>query len=71
VKTIIAMADALGADVVAEGIETEGQLRVLQSLECHRAQGYFISKPVATADVPDTVKQLHDVETWSQRTTRD
>jgi hypothetical protein len=26
---------------------------------------------VATADVPDTVKQLHDVETWSQRTTRD
>ena len=71
VKTIIAMADALGADVVAEGIETEGQLRVLQSLECHRAQGYFISKPVATADVPDTVKQLHDVETWSHRTSRD
>ena len=64
VKTIIAMADALGADVVAEGIETRGQLNALQSLDCHRAQGYFISKPVATADVPDTVQALHNVDTW-------
>jgi EAL domain-containing protein (putative c-di-GMP-specific phosphodiesterase class I) len=69
VKTIIAMADALGADVVAEGIETEGQLLTLQSLECHRAQGYFISKPVATADVPNTVKELHDGDAWRNHTT--
>jgi EAL domain-containing protein (putative c-di-GMP-specific phosphodiesterase class I) len=67
VRTIIAMAESMGADVVAEGIETPQQLEALRSLACHRAQGYLISHPVASADVPATVRDLHDVDAWRQR----
>ena len=67
VRTIIAMAESMGADVVAEGIETPQQLAALQSLECHRAQGYLISRPVSPEDVPATVRELHDVDAWHRR----
>lgn len=67
VRTIIAMAESMGADVVAEGIETTEQLSALRSLECHRAQGYLISRPVSTDDIPHTVRSLHDVDTWRER----
>ncbi|TFW03419.1 EAL domain-containing protein [Oxalobacteraceae bacterium OM1] len=45
-NAIISMARALGMKVVAEGVETEAQLRVLQGLGCDEVQGYFISKPL-------------------------
>ena len=64
VRTIIAMAETMGADVVAEGIETAEQLTALRSLDCHRAQGYLISTPVAPSDVPSVVRALHDSESW-------
>jgi EAL domain-containing protein (putative c-di-GMP-specific phosphodiesterase class I) len=67
VRTIIAMAESMGADVVAEGIESPQQLAALRSLECHRAQGYLISRPVSSDDVPDTVRSLHDVDAWRER----
>jgi diguanylate cyclase (GGDEF)-like protein len=47
VSTIIMLAHKLGMDVVAEGIETEEQMKTLQSLECEYGQGYFFSKPLA------------------------
>jgi EAL domain-containing protein (putative c-di-GMP-specific phosphodiesterase class I) len=40
------MAHVLGMTVVAEGVETLAQLRVLQALSCNEVQGYFISPPV-------------------------
>ena len=46
-KAIISMAHSLGMSVVAEGVETIDQLRILQRLECNEIQGYFISKPVS------------------------
>ena len=64
VKTIIAMATTMGADIVAEGIETKDQLSVLSSLHCHKAQGYLISKPVQVDDIPSVVKQLQDPDRW-------
>lgn len=69
VRTIIAMAQAMGADVVAEGIETFPQLTALQSLQCHRAQGYFISKPIDAANVPRSVVEIHNVDNWRHRFT--
>jgi EAL domain-containing protein (putative c-di-GMP-specific phosphodiesterase class I)/ActR/RegA family two-component response regulator len=45
VKAIIAMANALQIDTIAEGIETEQQLRTLRSLGCHYAQGYLLGRP--------------------------
>jgi EAL domain-containing protein (putative c-di-GMP-specific phosphodiesterase class I) len=43
---ILSMAHVLGMTVVAEGVETLEQLRVLQALSCNEVQGYFISPPV-------------------------
>jgi diguanylate cyclase (GGDEF)-like protein len=45
-QAIVSMAHALGMSVVAEGVETEGQLAILQALDCNEVQGYFVSHPV-------------------------
>lgn len=45
-RAIMSMSHALGMSVVAEGVENEAQLRVLQALSCDEIQGYFISRPV-------------------------
>jgi len=46
VRVIIMLAHTLGLEVVAEGVETRGQLDLLRQLGCERAQGYLFSKPV-------------------------
>ncbi len=45
-ESIILMAHGLGMDVVAEGIETEEQMRRLALLGCDMGQGWFIGQPV-------------------------
>ena len=45
-RTIIAMGHVLRLRVVAEGVETEAQLRYLQRLGCDEVQGFYISQPV-------------------------
>jgi EAL domain-containing protein (putative c-di-GMP-specific phosphodiesterase class I) len=56
VRTIIAMSHGLNIKVVAEGVETEEQLRFLLRRKCDEAQGYFISRPVAPEDFCDAVR---------------
>ncbi|HLP97350.1 MAG TPA: EAL domain-containing protein [Sideroxyarcus sp.] len=46
VQTIIAMGDALGLDVIAEGVETEAQRAFLDQHGCHVFQGFLFGKPV-------------------------
>jgi diguanylate cyclase (GGDEF)-like protein/PAS domain S-box-containing protein len=46
VATIIAMARALGKDVIAEGSETQEHIDALKFLHCNKIQGYFFSKPI-------------------------
>ncbi|MEE2767769.1 MAG: EAL domain-containing protein [Actinomycetota bacterium] len=46
----IALAHSLGLQVVAEGVETEAQLRQLQRLQCDLAQGFHFSEPVTDAE---------------------
>lgn len=46
VKAILLVAETVGLNVVAEGIETKGQLDVLKQLGCQQGQGYYYSKPV-------------------------
>jgi diguanylate cyclase (GGDEF)-like protein/PAS domain S-box-containing protein len=46
VRTITGLAQNLGMDVVAEGVETREQLEILRGLGCQFGQGYFFSKPV-------------------------
>jgi EAL domain-containing protein (putative c-di-GMP-specific phosphodiesterase class I) len=49
VKAVVGMARALEMVVVAEGVETEDQVRCLQELGCDRAQGYYYGRPVEAA----------------------
>lgn len=51
VQGTIAMADALGLIVVAEGIEDENQVSVLRLAGCSQFQGYLFSKPVEPAKI--------------------
>nr|WP_315401150.1 EAL domain-containing protein [uncultured Duganella sp.] len=46
VATIIAMGRSLGLELVAEGVETAAQARVLGAMGCHHLQGYHLSRPV-------------------------
>jgi len=46
VQAIIAMTEALGLNVIAEGVETEAQRDFLEKHGCHAFQGYLFSKPV-------------------------
>jgi len=46
VTGIIALAHSLRLDVVAEGVETEAQLRFLRDQSCDILQGYYLSQPV-------------------------
>jgi diguanylate cyclase (GGDEF)-like protein/PAS domain S-box-containing protein len=51
VRAIIDLADALNLRVVAEGVEDRATLDVLASLGCQVAQGYFLSRPIAAAEL--------------------
>lgn len=45
-SAIIGMAHSLRMQVIAEGVETEGQLKFLRSRQCNQMQGYFFSRPI-------------------------
>ncbi len=46
VRAVIALAEAFGLELVAEGVESASAARTLLEHGCHRAQGYLISRPV-------------------------
>jgi EAL domain-containing protein (putative c-di-GMP-specific phosphodiesterase class I) len=56
VRTIIAMSHGLNIKVVAEGVETDEQLRFLLRRKCDEAQGNFIGRPVAPEEFCDAVR---------------
>jgi len=56
VTTIIKMAQSLGMQTIAEGVETEGQLNFLRSQGCNEMQGYYFSKPLTAEQLEAFVK---------------
>ncbi|MEO8012301.1 MAG: EAL domain-containing protein, partial [Dokdonella sp.] len=52
VRAIVALAESLGIEVIAEGIETTQQCRVLMGLGCTIGQGFLYSKPLPIAQLP-------------------
>ncbi|MDC9507853.1 bifunctional diguanylate cyclase/phosphodiesterase [Pseudoalteromonas sp. Angola-4] len=57
---IIAMAQKLKLDVVAEGVETIEQVEFLQNNNCYIVQGFYYSKPIAESELPVLYKKLND-----------
>jgi diguanylate cyclase (GGDEF)-like protein/PAS domain S-box-containing protein len=51
VKVIITLAHNLGLEAIAEGVETQSQLRQLKTLGCDFAQGYLLAKPLPPAKI--------------------
>jgi diguanylate cyclase (GGDEF)-like protein/PAS domain S-box-containing protein len=57
INAIIAMARSLQVDVIAEGVETQGQLAFLRSSGCQSAQGFLLSKPFMAEELPRFLEQ--------------
>ena len=56
-RAVINLAHNLGIRVVAEGVETEEQLRFLKLNRCDLAQGYYMSRPVPASDLPTVIER--------------
>ena len=56
ISVILGLAKELGLKVVAEGVETEGQLRLLAGKGCDLVQGYFLGRPVAAQELAKKVE---------------
>ncbi len=55
VAGIVGLGHGLGLRIVAEGVETEGQLRALRAMGCERGQGYLFGRPALPAAVRESI----------------
>lgn len=55
---ILVLAQKLGLQVIAEGIETQDQITFLTDLGCNELQGYLLSRPVAPDQIPDLIRKF-------------
>ena len=53
VSSALVLADNLGFETIAEGVETEGQCEVLHRLGCELAQGWLFSKAISIEEIDD------------------
>jgi len=58
VRSIVLLGSSLGKVVVAEGIETEVQLKQLQDMGCELGQGYLLARPMAAAEITALLSSL-------------
>ena len=54
------LAQVLGMDVVAEGVETEDELKLLRDLKCEYGQGYYFSQPSSPADAEKIIVETNE-----------
>lgn len=59
IQTIIGMAQNLGLEVIAEGLETDEQLALLIKYGCHNYQGYLFSRPLPIAEFEALLHQSY------------
>ena len=58
IQSVSEIAEAIGARLIAEGVETEGQARTVRACGCALGQGYLFSAPIAADAVPEAVRGL-------------
>jgi len=57
VRTIISMAESLGLEVIAEGVETKAQQQILMQNGCNHFQGYLFGKPVPIRELESQLRK--------------
>ncbi len=67
VKATIQMAHSLSLDIVAEGVETEDQLRFLLNQKCDKIQGFYFSKPLEFKDLAKLLEENRQIELNSDK----
>ncbi|HEV2271445.1 MAG TPA: EAL domain-containing protein [Steroidobacteraceae bacterium] len=65
VSSVIGLASAFGLKVVAEGVETPGQLAVLKEMGCDHSQGYLHSRPVPAEQLEKLLREPTDASSGS------
>lgn len=77
VKTVIALAHALGMRVVAEGVDSAEAVAAITELECEMAQGFYIGRPMRGDLIPEwmahysstaTMRRAAVVREWPEQT---
>ena len=66
VSSTIAMVQKLGMQVVAEGVETAAQMKLLHGLHCEIGQGYFISRPIPESDLYPLLPEKLQFGVWDK-----
>lgn len=66
VSSTIAMVQKLGMQVVAEGVETCAQMKLLQSLSCEIGQGYFIARPIPESELYQMLSEKLKLGIWDK-----
>jgi len=64
VEGVIGLARAFKCQVIAEGVETSDQAKILLEIGCELAQGYGIAQPMPASDIPDWVKNWKPDTSW-------
>jgi|GEM_PF-5423256 len=59
VRTIVALGQSLGMEVIAEGVETAAQRDALAAAGCHAYQGYLFGKPMPIARFEEWLRAAH------------
>lgn len=54
---VVGMANKLGLELLAEGVETEEQVALLQNIGCDQVQGYYYAKPMPAEEFFDLLKE--------------
>ena len=59
IKSLISLGHSLGFNMLAEGIETRQQFKMLLNAGCNKLQGYFLSEPLETENVLRFIMRTH------------
>jgi EAL domain-containing protein (putative c-di-GMP-specific phosphodiesterase class I) len=57
VKTIVALAQSLNLDVIAEGVELADQLTAVKDMACRYGQGFLFAKPMTAEAMEDWIRE--------------
>lgn len=58
IRIIVNLASSLGLDVIAEGVETDDQVKSLCQLGCQKGQGFLFAKPLSVEEATNYLKNL-------------